>query len=135
MKLNQKLAIAFLAVGTGVFGLSSGAFAIGAGGAAGGAAFTIDTTTSKVTGVAVSAAVGKNDAAASAFNVSGGNSAYSLGSAGVITTTGMTAIGSATNTMAGSADADVTKAQINVLTNPASIQLGTAASNAVVTTP
>jgi hypothetical protein len=139
MKLNQKLAIAFLAVGTGVFGLSSGAFA-GSGGAAGSAAFTV--TGDKVTGVAVSAAVGKDNAAASAFNSGGNNSAYALGSAGTISINNM---GSGANnnngflnptpSMTGSPDNARATAQNNDLTGTSSIKLGTTSGNTVVGIP
>ena len=57
----------------------------GEGGTAGSAAFTVDSG-GKVTGVAVSAAVGKENASAAAFNYEVGsgvqNSAWSLGTAG-----------------------------------------------------
>ncbi len=83
MKLN-KLAIAAVVAGVTVFGLANQAKA-GEGGAAGSAAFT--TTSGAVTGAAVSAAVGKNDAASSATYTSGVTVSTSLGSAGLITVT------------------------------------------------
>lgn len=54
----------------------------GEAGAAGSAAFTIDGTTGKVTGAAVSAAVGKNGATAASYNSGTTNAAYSMGSGG-----------------------------------------------------
>jgi hypothetical protein len=89
MNFKNKLAVALFAVTTGVFGLSSIASA-GQGGAAGAAAFSVDPFSGNVTGAAVSAAVGKQDAAATATNIGGGffgpgaNTAASLGSAGTI---------------------------------------------------
>ena len=144
MKLNQKLAIAFLAVGSGVFGLSSGAFA-GSGGAAGAAAFTVQGNS--VTGVAVSAAVGKDNAGASAFNNGQYNSAFALGSAGSINISNMGSGANSNNynpfyynqmpstSMSGSTDSDRKTAQNNDLTGASSIQLGTTSGNTVVNIP
>lgn len=130
MKLNHKLAIAFLGVGTGVFGLSSGAFA-GSGGAAGAAAFTV--TDGKVTGVAVSAAVGKDNAAAAAYNNGANNSAFALGSASGIDIEDMDSKGS--GYIYSYRDNDLEIAQNNDLTGASSIQLGTTSGDAVVNIP
>lgn len=82
MKLQSKLFATLVALG----GLSfaPAAFA-GEGGAAGAAAFTIDPATGLVNGAAVAAGVGKDNAAAAAFNDNalGVNSAYGVGSSGV----------------------------------------------------
>ncbi|MGD2182207.1 hypothetical protein [Lusitaniella coriacea] len=80
MKVNAKVLAAVLALGS--FGVAPAAFA-GEGGAAGAAAFTINPFTNTVTGAAVAAGVGKNNAAAAAFNNPGGfNSAYGVGASG-----------------------------------------------------
>ena len=133
MKLIQKLSISLFAATASVLSFSSGAFA-GEGGAAGAAAFTIDDTGS-VTGVAVAASVGKNDASAAAFNdvTAEFNSAFALGSAGKIDIVGMgdpTAAG-----MAGEQDPDLLTAQENDLTGSATIQLGTGSGEVLVTIP
>lgn len=85
MKVNAKVLAAALALGS--FGLAPAAFA-GEGGAAGAAAFTVDAT-GNVRGAAVAAGVGKDNAAAAAFNDNflGINSAYGVGSAGRTTLT------------------------------------------------
>ena len=131
MKLVQKLSISLFAATASVISFSSGAFA-GEGAAAGSAAFTVDATTGNISGVAVAASVGKNDASASAFNDSANsvNSAFALGSANAISITGMT---SATGNMAGSEDTALGD-QINTLGNPANVQLGTVAGDSVVVT-
>ena len=134
MKFSQKLSIALFAATTSVFSLSSGAFA-GEGAAAGSAAFTIDnsTATPTVTGVAVAASVGKNDASAAAYNSGTANSAFALGSAGLITGTN---IGDSANaSMVGTADADLATDQGNDLTGAATIDLGTVAGDNVITLP
>ncbi|MEO1374253.1 MAG: hypothetical protein AAFW70_08030 [Cyanobacteria bacterium J06635_10] len=133
MKFGQKLFISLFAATASLFSLSSSAFA-GEGGAAGAAAFTIDDTGS-VTGVAVSAAVGKNDASAAAFNdvANDFNSAFALGSAGAIQ---MTDIGDPTlAAMVGGEDPALITAQGNDLTGSATIQLGTNAGATIVTIP
>jgi hypothetical protein len=88
LKMNSSI-ISRFAVVTGLvagsaLGLTTVARA-GEGGIAGSAAFTIDG--GNVIGVAVSAAVGKENASAAAFNYEAGsgvqNSAWSLGSAGI----------------------------------------------------
>ncbi|WP_017655152.1 hypothetical protein [Fortiea contorta] len=97
MKFNAKIAVALFAISAGIFGVSSQASA-GEGAAAGSAAFSVDSN-GKITGAAVSAAVGKNNAAATATNVSVGagilginvgftsNTATAVGSAGALTVT------------------------------------------------
>jgi hypothetical protein len=83
-----KVSVALAATAASLIGFTSIARA-GEGGVAGAAAFTVEG--GNVTGVAVSAAVGKEDAAAAAFNydptASNGvtNSAFAIGTAGVIT--------------------------------------------------
>ncbi|MEM9923452.1 MAG: hypothetical protein AAF915_06845 [Cyanobacteria bacterium P01_D01_bin.50] len=132
MKFGQKLFISLFAAATSLFSLSSTAFA-GEGGAAGAAAFTIEA--GAVTGVAVAAAVGKNDASAAAFNdvANDFNSAFALGSAGAIQ---MTDIGDPTlAAMVGGEDPDLTTAQANDLTGSATIQLGTESEDVLVTIP
>ncbi len=133
MKLSQKLFISLFAVTASVFSLSSSAFA-DEGGAAGAAAFTTDGG-GNVTGVAVAASVGKNDASAAAFNDVGNNlnSAFALGSAGLITIDSMGDPAAAG--MTGAVDADLTTAQANDLTNSATIQLGTVSEDVLVTVP
>lgn len=132
MKFGQKLFISLFAATTSLFSLSSTAFA-GEGGAAGAAAFTIEGGV--VTGVAVAAAVGKNDASAAAFNnvTDDFNSAFALGSAGAIQ---MTDIGNPESAaMVGGEDPALTTAQANDLTGSATIQLGTDAGATIVTIP
>ena len=140
-KLINKIAIA-AAAGISVVGLSTAAFA-GEGGVAGAAAFTIDNSGPEpvVTGVAVSAAVGKQDAGAAAYNVPDSasatdvgvqNYAYSIGSAGVIS---ISAMGDPQNAeMAGSADTALAEEQRNSFNAdaPGTIQLGTVSGNDLV---
>lgn len=132
MRFSRKLSISLLAATASVLSLSSGAFA-GEGGAAGAAAFTIDGTA--VTGVAVAASVGKNDASAAAFNNVDGNfnSAFALGSAGAISMEGIGDPDAAE--MTGTADTQLGVAQANDLTGSATIQLGTASGNVIATIP
>lgn len=114
MNHKVKLLIALIATAAGVFGAASNAFA-GQGGAAGAAAFRIQG--GAVTGVAVAASVGKNDAAAAAFNdiTNNRNSAAALGSAGVITTGVLNAESLAS--LAGGADGALGTGQANDLAN------------------
>lgn len=84
--MMRRFAIVSSLVVLGSFGFSTVARA-GEGAVAGSAAFTV--TADKVTGVAVSAAVGKRDAVAHAFNYSANasnfnlqNSAFALGTSG-----------------------------------------------------
>ncbi|NEO57770.1 MAG: hypothetical protein F6K54_34730 [Okeania sp. SIO3B5] len=111
----------------------------GEGGIAGSTAFTLDTN-NNVTGVAVSAAVGKENASAAAFNYDAANanglqnSAWALGSAGIqqFTTVGSTAgFGVATT-----ADADKANPQTNTFSaGTVDVKLGTAGGNSVVEAP
>ncbi|GAX36126.1 hypothetical protein [Nodularia sp. NIES-3585] len=125
MKLKAKIAIALVAATTSVFGLSSGAIA-GEGGAAGSAAFTI--TNGSVVGVAVAAAIGKNDAASYARQQGGENIAAALGSAGAIT---MNDIGG-TVSILGADDPDLGTAQANSLTASTTLTIGTASNATLV---
>jgi hypothetical protein len=129
MKFNTKLAIALVAATTSVFGLASGAMA-GEGGAAGAAAFTIDTN-GKVTGVAVASAIGKNDASAYAYNDVTGqtNTAGALGSGGLVTLTNTTP---GEFTIVGHADASLGTAQNNQFAATTTVSLGTAANDPIV---
>ncbi len=128
MMINKNMAIALIAASSW-FGLTSTAFA-GEGGAAGAASFTVSGT--GVTGVAVAASVGKNDAAAAAYNTTAGyNSAFAMGSSGLIM---MTQAGDPTTaSMAGSVDPSLGTAQANTLTNGGSVQIGTSTGNPVAT--
>ncbi|MEO1427628.1 MAG: hypothetical protein AAFS12_06010 [Cyanobacteria bacterium J06632_19] len=132
MKIYQKISISLFAATASLLSLSSAAFA-GEGGAAGAAAFTINGTA--VTGVAVAASVGKNDASAAAFNNVNDNfnSAFALGSAGAITMEGIGDPNSAG--MTGGADPALGTAQANDLTGSATIQLGTASGEVIATIP
>ncbi|MBE9164687.1 MULTISPECIES: hypothetical protein [Microcoleaceae] len=108
----------------------------GEGGVAGSAAFTVGAN-SLVTGVAVSAAVGKENAAAHSFNYSGlntnglQNSAFAIGTAGTLS---LNALGDPAgfnlNTVQDSARGT---AQVNTFTAGYTINLGTT-SNAVLGT-
>ena len=106
----------------------------GEGGVAGSAAFTINTD--KVTGVAVSAAVGKDSAAASAFNYGPSrtddglqNSAFAIGTGGTMT---FNTIGNSGGfDLTTTADAARGTAQNNTFTSGYNIQLGTAIGNTV----
>ena len=82
MKLNKKVVIALVAVSASVFGFSSVASA-GEGGVAAAVAVRLDDH-GLITEMAPAAAVGKNDAAATATGNFGIVSASALGSAGVI---------------------------------------------------
>ena len=107
----------------------------GEGGLAGSAAFTINS--GFVTGVAVSAAVGKENASAAAFNYDGTNaaglqnSAWALGSAGVQSFTGVGNIAgfSVTNTQ----DTARNLPQANTFSpNLFEVKIGTVSGDAVV---
>ncbi|MEQ8467476.1 hypothetical protein [Coleofasciculus sp. E1-EBD-02] len=131
-----KASVALAATAVSLVGFTSIARA-GEGGVAGAAAFTVEGT--DVTGVAVSAAVGKQDAAAAAFNYAGGgtpdvqNSAFSLGSAGVISTN---AIGDPSMaSISGGEDPALGDSQGNSFTEGFSIEIGTASGESVVTAP
>ena len=106
----------------------------GEGGTAGSAAFTVDSG-GKVTGVAVSAAVGKENASAAAFNYESGsgvqNSAWSLGTAG---TQDFTAVGDGAgfNVTSTEDSARGTDQVSGFSADPFSIKLGTASGDTVV---
>ena len=128
--LYQYLTFAIACVGT--LSLTPIAFA-GEGGAAGAAAFTIQG--GEVTGVAVSAAVGKQDAFAGALNDPAGvaaNTAFALGSAGVITVTSVDQTTGFTDVQ-GSADADLGTDQGNTFgSQAATVLIGNTSGDAVV---
>ncbi|MDE5080612.1 MAG: hypothetical protein O4859_04400 [Trichodesmium sp. St18_bin1] len=106
----------------------------GEGGTAGSTAFTVDSG-GKVTGVAVSAAVGKENASAAAFNYESGsglqNSAWSLGTAG---TQDFTAVGDANgfNVTSNEDSARGTEMTNSFSADPFSIKLGTTSGDSVV---
>ncbi|MEG4252844.1 hypothetical protein [Microcoleus sp. Pol10D4] len=111
----------------------------GEGGIAGSAAFTVNNNA--VTGVAVSAAVGKENASAAAFNYNAAgtgnalqNSAWALGSAGI---QAFTTVGNPTGfDVTPVADADKVNLQNNTFSaGTVTVQLGTATGNAVVKSP
>ena len=105
----------------------------GEGGVAGSAAFTVDG--GNVTGVAVSAAVGKENASAAAFNYEVGsgvqNSAWSLGTAG---TQDFTAVGDGAGfNVTSTEDSARGITQANTFSaDPFSIKLGTTSGDTVV---
>lgn len=105
----------------------------GEGGVAGSAAFTVQG--GAVTGVAVSAAVGKENAAAHSFNYNGlntnglQNSAFAIGTAGTLSLTGLgNPAGFTLDTLQ---DTDRATPQANIFTAGAgyTIQLGTTSGN------
>ena len=109
----------------------------GEGGVAGSAAFTINE--GKVTGVAVSAAVGKQSAAAHAFNYDATNnsglqnSAFAIGTAGLLD---FTALGSPDGfNLITTADSAIGNEQKNTFTSGYNIQLGTVSSDVLSTAP
>ena len=106
----------------------------GEGGAAGAAAFSIDGG-GNVTGVAVAAAVGKQDAFAGALNdpaLANANTAFALGSAGVITVTSIDIVGGFTG-VSGTADPALGTPQANNFgANAATIQIGTVGGDPLV---
>lgn len=131
-----KLALALVATAATVMGFSSSARA-GEGGVAGSAAFSVNS--GDVTGVAVSAAVGKEAAAAHSFNYDGSNdnglqnSAWAMGIAGTMSMSGLgDPAGFTLNTLEDSARATE---QANTLSNGFSIQIGTVATDPLVTAP
>ena len=119
----------------GVVGFGSVARA-GEGGIAGSAAFTVDA--GNVTGVAVSAAVGKENASAAAFNYEVGsglqNSAWALGTAG---TQDFTGVGDPLGfNVTPTEDSDRATAQVNTFSaGTVTVQLGTGDGSAVVEAP
>ena len=131
-----KVSVALAATAASLVGFTSIARA-GEGGVAGAAAFTVEE--GSVTGVAVSAAVGKEDAAAAAFNynpnqASGvANSAFAIGTAGVITAN---SIGAPEYfSIDALEDSDRGTDQLNTFNEGFSIQIGTASGESVVTAP
>lgn len=117
-------------------GISTAARA-GEGGVAGSAAFTVNGTA--VTGVAVSAAVGKEVAAAHAFNYDGSNanglqnSAFAIGTAGEV---GIAGLGDPAGfTLDALEDTDRATAQANNFTAGYTIQIGTQSGNTLVDAP
>lgn len=117
------------------FGFASVARA-GEGGVAGSAAFTVNGTA--VTGVAVSAAVGKENAVAHSFNYNGSNtnglqnSAFALGTAGTLSLNGLgDPAGFNLNTVQDSAR---TVVQANTFTAGYTINLGTTSGAVLGTT-
>ncbi len=132
----RRFAIVSSLVVLGSLGLSTVARA-GEGGVAGSAAFTV--VADKVTGVAVSAAVGKENAMANAFNYDGNNpnglqnSAFSLGTAGTISLLGLgDPAGFNLNTVEDTARG---VAQINEFVNGYTIELGTISGDVLGTAP
>lgn len=132
MNPTNKLAISLFVVSASVFGLATKTLA-GEGGAAGAVAFTIES--GMVTGVAQAAAIGKNDAAATAFNIlsisgSRTNSAAALGSAGAIT---ISNLGNSTSVqMVGTADPALHTAQLNQFGSSVTINLGTSSGDQLI---
>ena len=106
----------------------------GEGGAAGAAAFSIDAG-GNVTGVAVAAAVGKQDAFAGALNDPAGvnaNTAFALGSAGVITVVSIDQLTGFTDVQ-GSADTALEVDQANSFgSDAATISIGTVGGDPLV---
>ncbi len=128
MKLNNKLAIALVAASAGIFGFSSIASA-GEGGAAAAASFTVNQ--GNVTGAAVGAAVGKQNAGATATNSSISNTASALGTAGTLTLNTVQytdpILGPTTSSsfIGGIDTANLGTAQVNTLSNKVTTPLGT----------
>lgn len=126
----RRFAIVSSLVVLGSLGLSTVARA-GEGGVAGSAAFTVNGTA--VTGVAVSAAVGKENAMAHAFNYDGSNanglqnSAFALGTAGTLS---INSLGDPAGfTLNTTEDSARTVSQANGFLTGYSIQLGTTSGN------
>jgi hypothetical protein len=129
----RRLALVTGFVVLNAFGFAAGARA-GEGGVAGSAAFTVNT--GNVTGVAVSAAVGKENAAAQAFNYDASvnglqNSAFAIGTAGTLNNT---LVGDPAGTTVSSAqDTARGTAQGNTITKGYTINIGTASGDALGT--
>ena len=130
-----------LAVVSGLAMLNALGFATlaraGEGGVAGSAAFTVNG--GSVTGVAVSAAVGKENAAAHAFNYDGSNanglqnSAFAIGTAGTLSIQGLgDPAGFTLDTVE---DSDRATAQANTFSTGFTIQLGTGTGDVVNRAP
>jgi len=124
--LTKTLCICLTAVAN-VSALSTNAMA-GESGAAGSAAFKTDGSSS-VIGVAVSAAVGKQDAFAGAFNdsVNGNNTAFAQGLAGTIAVMGLGSM-----SITSSNDPDLTTSQQNSFTAATTVFIGTVSGAPVV---
>ena len=130
MNFSTKISLLIAAITASIFGIASHALA-GEGGAAGSAAFQLNSS-GTVTGVAVSAAIGKQDAFAGAFNDSstGMNTAFAQGSAGVI---GVNTLGSMTiGSISSSPDTSLGTAQGNSFTANTSVQIGSKSGDSVV---
>ena len=130
--ISRFAVVSGLVVGS-AFGLTTVARA-GEGGLAGSAAFTINS--GFVTGVAVSAAVGKENASAAAFNYTGSvsglqNSAWSLGTAGTqdFTSVGDGAGFNVTSTEDTARGTDMTN---TFSADPFSVNLGTTSGDSLV---
>jgi hypothetical protein len=133
----RRFAVASSLALLGAVGFASSARA-GEGGIAGSAAFTINA--GAITGVAVSAAVGKENASAAAFNYEAGlgiqNAAWALGSAGIQDFTAVGDINGLNVTPVAEAVADRATAQGNTFSaGTVTVQLGTVAGEAVVKSP
>lgn len=130
MKSLTKTLCALLTTVASISALSTNAMA-GEGGAAGSAAFSLDGT-GNVTGVAVSAAVGKQDAFAGAFNDAflQDNTAFAQGSAGTIAVTGLGSmtVGNITSV----SDPALGTNQANSFTSQTTVQIGTSSGAPVV---
>ncbi|MBE9128816.1 MULTISPECIES: hypothetical protein [unclassified Coleofasciculus] len=132
-----KVSVALAATFASLVGFTSVARA-GEGGVAGAAAFTV-TGEGAVSGVAVSAAVGKENAAAAAFNYDGTNdnglqnSAFAIGTAGVISLTGLG--DPAGFTLDAVEDNERAQEQANTFSAGYSIQIGTVSEDTLVTSP
>lgn len=122
-----KLALVVAVATVSAFSVASNAKA-GEGGAAGSAAFTLQND--KVTGVAVSAAIGKQDAFAGAFNNGNQNAAFAMGSAGVINVNNIT--NTSVSSISSASDPALGTAQNNSFTTNTSVQIGSASPNKVV---
>jgi hypothetical protein len=128
MSIQSKVAIALAVISASALGLASSALA-GEGGAAGSAAFTINT--GSVTGVAVSAAIGKQDAFAGAFNEgAGNNTAFALGSAGTINVNSIASM--SLSSIGTNSDPTLGTAQANSFAATTSVQIGTQSGDPVV---
>ena len=129
MKLLTKTLCACLSAVANVSALSTNAMA-GESGAAGSAAFQTDGSSSVIgIGVAVSAAVGKQDAFAGAFNdsVNGNNTAFAQGLAGTIAVMGLGSM-----SITSSNDPDLTTSQQNSFTATTTVFIGTVSGAPVV---
>lgn len=88
-----------------------------------------------ITGVTQAAAIGKNNAAAAAFNngIDSFNSAYALGSTGAMT---LSNIADATNAnIQGGAEPNLGIAQVNGLTGGISVKIGTGIGDTLINLP